>query len=271
MRILSVLLILMLALAGCGGKDSAPAPVEEEEPAGNDINGVVVTPTIQPIPGARLELTPGDIQDTADLFGRFRFSDLEPGTYRIKSLVDGYEVKQVTVKVTEGETARPRIVMDPILPPVARHDTINYNGFIKSNFGQVDEPLEPYKENIGMDGCECQFYFSVPRYTHTITLEIIWDDTIAIGPEPAPQPEYRWTLSTLSLSHTATGQGPSPIHVNLDADAFGGIDFSKAGAMTLRVQGDANIPTTDQQFQVFVTVWEVDPPPSGWAIANGDK
>lgn len=270
MRLLAVLLVLTLALAGCGSKDAPPAPVEVEEPEGNGINGVVVTPTIQPIPGARVKLTPGDLEETADLFGRFRFSDLEAGTYRIRAEVDGYEVKQVTIKVTDGETARPRIVMEPILPPVARHATITYNGFIKSNFGQADEPSEPYKETIGMDGCECQFYFSVPRYTHTITLEVIWEDTIAVT-DPAPQPEYRWTVSTLSLSHTANGQGPSPILVNLDADSFGGIDFTDAGAMTLRIQGDENVPTTDQTFQVFVTIWEVEGPPNGWSINNGDS
>ncbi|MGB1586400.1 MAG: carboxypeptidase regulatory-like domain-containing protein [Thermoplasmatota archaeon] len=270
MRLLPVFLFLMLALAGCSSKDAAPAPQEEEVPEGNAINGVVVTPTIQPIPGAKVTLTPGDAQDTADLFGRFRFDELESGTYRIRAEVDGYEVKQVTVKVTDGETARPRIVMEPILPPVARHDTITFNGFIKSNFGQADEASEPYKEHIGMDGCECQFYFTVPRYTHTITVEVIWDDAVAVT-EPAPQPEYRWSVSTLSLSHFAEGQGASPILANLDADTFGGIDFSDAGAMTIRIRGDENVPTTDQGFQVFVTIWEVTGPPSGWAIANGDS
>jgi hypothetical protein len=273
-RLWPLLLVLMLFVAGCGSKgDKGPAPVEVEEPVGNLISGVVVTPTIQPIPGARITLTPGDLSDTADLFGKFRFEDLEAGTYRIKAEVEGYDPKQVTVVVKDDEVSRPRVIMEPILPPVARHDTIPYQGFIKSNFGQADGPLDPYKETIGMDGCECQFYFSIPRYTVTVTIEVIWGDSIGT-PDGAPQPAYRWAVSTLSLSHIATGSGPDPIVVHLNKDSFDGdapINFESAGAMTLKIQGDENIPTTDQQFSVFVTLWEVEEPPSTWSFVGGDR
>lgn len=272
-RVAAVGIVLLILLAGCSSKDEPTQTVVEEEPEGNTISGVVVTPTIQPIPGATVRLVQTGDEQKTDLFGRFRFTGLDAGSYILEARAMGHETTKMPLQVREGEVSRPRIQLSPIAPPVERHQTLSFVGFIKSSFGPADEQVEPYKEQLGMAGCDCTFFFTVPRYTVAMTLEAVWTEDSSPPPE-AYDIQFHFDLQTLSLSHRAEVVGGSPLHALLTPDSFAGdgpMDFSKAGSMNIQVRADDVWPTTDQSFQIFLTLWEVAQPPDGWSFVEGDR
>lgn len=271
--VVAVLLFMSLALAGCGSKDSGSDAPAVEEPQGNSIRGVVVTPTIQPITGAVVTLSPGGAEDTTDLFGRFTFDQLEPGAYTVRAEAPDFESSVAQVNVVDGEISRPRIQLIPIRPPTPGHETLTFSGVIQAHFGAADDGLQDYKETLGIIPCDCDFFFSVPRGTVAITLEAYWEDSVK-GPDPVPPPAYRYEVTPFTASHSASGAMPSPLLVVLTPESFEGegqLNFDTVDAMRLRFAPDETWPTTDQTFEIFLTIWEVNPPPPGWSFVNGDR
>ena len=266
---LALLLVLTLALAGCGGDDAPETGTAEPAPDGGSISGVVVTPAIQPITGATVVLESTGAEQTTDLFGRFRFTGLDPGAYVLSASAPDHEPAKLALHVQDGETARPRIQLTPVRPPAPGKETLSFQGRIESSFGPADEAVTPAKGQVGLDGCTCTFEFAVPRDLVAITVEAFWEDTFQV-PEGGPQPAFRWNLTTPG-GHAAGGSGPTPLHaVATAADFTPEPVFAEQESMTLTLLADAAWPTVQQDYQVFLTLWEVEQPPEGWSFLRGD-
>ncbi len=273
MRVLAVALILAITLAGCGDKKEDSTPTTDVEVQGNSIKGVVVTPSIKPIPGVTVKLMPGNLEDTTDLFGRFEFKDLDAGAYQLMAEAENHDPTTATVTVVEGESTRPRVILTPIAPPTARYDKFSFPGHIPASFGPAEETVDPYKEALGIEECDCTWIFNVPRYTAAVTFEVQWENQYS-APDPGPKPELKWTIAPLSLSHSVSGQGGTPIWTVLTEESFegeGDFSFETAGTMSIKIEPGDVYPLSDQGFTIYVTIWEVDMPPDGWGITRGDQ
>jgi hypothetical protein len=116
---------LAVVVAGCVGHDRpTPEPLATaEDPDGRPdvsedrgaIRGVAVNDQIQPVAGANITLETGDAQPTilatttSDLAGGFLFPLLEPGTYRVRANVSGFNEAASFVSVRAGEIAVARL------------------------------------------------------------------------------------------------------------------------------------------------------------------
>lgn len=250
-----VVLFLVMSLAGCTDDEAPPPATEDSVSTVGAISGVTVSPQIQPIADAQLELVPAGVRTESDLFGRFRFEAIPPGTYTLQAIAEGYTLTNSTMVVQAGETLRPRVVLDPIPDPQPRHDTHEFGGFFQASGGAGTPATGAVLGTAGLGNCTCVFQLPAPAALAGITVEAAWTDTVS-GAEAT---QFRWNL-TLDSNRSASGAGASPLRANvLDVDIPGG--FAGAASIELRFAPDEEWPTYDQRFEVFVTVWEIDPPP----------
>lgn len=270
MRSLPVLLLLV-ALSGCGDSGGDPPATADPAapPSGTGISGVVVTTTIQPIPGATVELLDTGASATTDVFGRFRF-DVEPGTYRLLATAPDHSTVEETAVVKDNETARVRIRLESQGAAVPFHQTFQFDGRVDASLGPADDPAEPAKQAAGADGCECRFQFPVGRNAVAVSVEALWEDSLS-PPEAAPT-QFRYNVTSGTGTAWAAGAGPSPLVAHLtEADFTEGFAFADHAVLDLSLLPDAVWPTVDQTYTLFVTVWEVEGPPEGWSYVEGDR
>lgn len=271
MRPAPALVLLLVALSGCGdGPADAPAaPDPAAPPAGSGISGVVVTPTIQPIPGATVELLDTGASAQTDLFGRFRF-DVEPGTYRLRASAPDHSTVEETAVVEDNRTARVRIRLESQGPAVPFHQTFQFDGRVDASLGPADDPAAPAKQAAGADGCECRFQFPVGRLAVAVSVEALWEDSLS-PPDAAPS-RFRYNVTSGTGTAWAAGDGPSPLVAHLsEAEFTEGFAFADHAVLDLTFLPDAVWPAVDQTYTLFVTVWEVEGPPEGWSYVGGDR
>ncbi len=254
------LLVLILILAGCTTKEPEPEAPQVDLTVGT-IRGSTVTPLIQPIAGATVTVE-GLGTTESNLFGGFIFQLVPPGSYRITATAEDHEPSETTVTVTGGEITRPRMILQPILPPVASHDTEPFRGYVNATFGPADDAAGPVKDAAGY-ACICEFTLEGRPGLASITVEATWEDSLQ-GPEPA---EFRWTV-TLASGNSTTGTGADPLLVDLRSADLGDLNET---AFTVRLEPSDTWPSYDQSYELFVTRWVVDPAPPGWSFINGDE
>lgn len=141
--IYSVALLMAALLAGgCS---------EDETPGFGSIYGIVSdADTSQPIYGASVTLSPGNLSTTTGHDGHFEFTDLEPGQYKVAVIASGYltDSRQITVSAGNRATGdiqlRPKDASSVIeLSSTALNFGSNYNELTltlrnKGNAGKID-------------------------------------------------------------------------------------------------------------------------------------
>jgi hypothetical protein len=116
-----VLVLLVIAFAGCVGQSEGAQPKDAEPsvnagPASFDettgaIEGTVTTEDLAPVPGATIGLLDGSNQTTTDTTGRFVFNRMEPGTYQVGANALGYESQARSVDVQAGAVAPVQFIL----------------------------------------------------------------------------------------------------------------------------------------------------------------
>lgn len=271
MRLAVVTILTLVALSGCSdGDDATQTPLDPgTPPQGSGISGVVVTTTIQPIPGATVEsLDTGEVL-TTDLFGRFRL-DVEAGSYRLRASAPDHSTVEERVVVRDNETTRARIQLQRLTPAGPFHQTFQFDGRVDAGLGPADEGSDPAKQALGADGCECSFQFPVGRNTVALSVEALWDDSLS-PPEQAPT-QYRYNVTSGTGQAWAAGAGANPLVAHLTSASFSPeFAFSDHAVLDISLRPDAVWPTVDQTYTIFLTLWEVEGPPEGWSYVHGDR
>lgn len=134
MRVLPVLAALALLVAGCSAPPKEPpargtdvdgpsaetvppdAPLVAEQLAQGrgGLQGTVRSDTGLALPGARVSLVePGAVATTAD-DGRFAFSNVTPGTFRLRVELDGFGAHEASVTVAAREVRQTEVVLLPL-------------------------------------------------------------------------------------------------------------------------------------------------------------
>jgi hypothetical protein len=143
---LAAVLVATILVAGCSGKPQADAAgvtdfsdfeedLEATESTGV-IRGVVVDQAINPLAGARVEVTGLQRNTTTDGNGRFGFDDLAPGDYFLSASKPGYTDIQQTALVVAGveEPKAVRIMLQAVPGSLPYFVPYSYTGFVSCSF-----------------------------------------------------------------------------------------------------------------------------------------
>ena len=113
-----ILIGMVVALVGCSEDDPTQQPQKQppDDPTGVIAGLVVVADTEDPIEGAAIVVSPGELQVSTGAQGDFSFGDVPVGSYRIDVSAAGFSPATVNdVEVVEGQTAQVDIALDELL------------------------------------------------------------------------------------------------------------------------------------------------------------
>lgn len=288
--ILATSALLLVSLAGCA--DDPPAEVPDDDFELDDdleatattgvIRGVVVSPAIIPIEGAKVTIKSSGAETITTANGEFGFSGLEPGTYFLRAAKLGHNATETSVEVVAGED-RPRVVrmlLEPNAAAMPHVQILEFEGFLQCSVTAVviggnlcglvdivtgqplDSPLMAYE-------LEAQ-----PSY---IQSEMVWESTQPLGGEL--QLMYSWAddaCEPFLCDHDTAGV--SPLVLQLDGEGVDTIGFGRDHDLMIRVfnQGLAESSGTlgltfEQRFTVFTTVFYGFEPAEGYMyIEDGE-
>ncbi len=267
MRILMTFALVFVTLAGCAGdapadeaEGLAPQEIQVEDRRFGAISGVVIDETIRPIVDAAVAIKGADGQETtvsSDEMGRFVLRDLDPGLYFVSAAAAGHFDAQQSVEVVAGAVAHPKIMLQVDFTPQPFHETLDFNGILRVSDWYGTYTLTLLMGNTEL--CECEFYFDVPDTVHSILVEGFWEPKLG-----DPEHELYFELETPEPLQTQAAYSTSPFHGVYPREAFD----PAAKEFLVRVSSGLGADI-DQEFEVFVTLFHLAPPPPGWSIAAG--
>jgi hypothetical protein len=262
----ALVVLLALALAGCGGKGDGANQVRlgdgsrisldlpaEQQPDPEDIHGaisgVVVDDAIFPVPGATVGIRDRDLSATADEDGLFAFEGMPPGLYTLEVRKEGHAAGLGTVNVKSGQVAK-AVVQSPRLPFVAPYHAT----------WAFDEVRTPDDLIWGTAGNH-EHVVALDHPLKTLVLESAWQGI----QDGLGDPLDYWVDGERTSDEPATGSAPNPMVQTFGDDLVAPDEY----AVRLRVTPSwASVPL-QAQGKVFATLFYVEPAPPGWSIAGG--
>ena len=264
-RWLAVGVFVAVLLAGCGGKSSGANEVrlgdgqrvsldlpEEQQPDPEDIrgavSGIVVDDAIYPVAGATVRIALLSMETTTDDGGRFVFETMAPGLHAIEAVKDGHATGLGTLNVRSGQLAKV-VLMAKRLPYQEPYHTTH----VLEESRSAQDALEDARFHI----------VPLDRTAAGMVVESYWEGL----PEPlVGDPLSYRVVAESNLSSASEGSGPNPLRLEFDAAWFDADEYA------VRVEVGPTMVTVppDVIGRTFVTLFYVDPPPSGWSFLEGD-
>lgn len=290
--LLVTLLLSMAVLAGCAdGGGEAPGEeetlVDEELEATDEtgvIRGVVVDPTVTPVPDASVEIRSSGIETTTAEDGSFGFSDLEPGAYFLDVSKVGFDPVQASATVVAG-VDRPPVVKIQISKNESAepfHQTTEWSGHLRCGAAAVVTAfpcsiVRGTEDALGDYGTHVMEFDRLPTF---IQSELVWDNTQPLGESLLYN--YAHCCNNANIAENGTAMGPSPLAVNAhEAEMVDG-DILEDG-LEIRVFGAGFEPTpellspvgpfgvgvqVEQSLSAFTTQFFNFLPPEGWMFVE---
>jgi iron complex outermembrane receptor protein len=110
------LVLMALSAASALPAGAQPPELRLEPAAGGSVEGLVTTADGRAVAGAHVSLVGvPEATSTSDADGRFRLSNLPPGTHRLRAQLEGYGRRERPVEVQPGATTRLNLAL-PFLP-----------------------------------------------------------------------------------------------------------------------------------------------------------
>jgi hypothetical protein len=270
-------LFLGAFLAGCSAGPNVPAEVlieskppeeihsGEEAPAvftpsaktRGHIAGVVVDEAIRPIAGAKIRLPGLDLARTSDRDGSFGFVDLHPGPYFIAVNATGYYDAEAVLQVSEDEFTRAKVILRSVPPPEPYRIQQSFEGYTEL----TSDPLLGFSF---CNACDFDFYLDRPGL-HTAIMEAVFEGSVADG---TGFRYYFYGEGQRYYNGIAYGSSGNPLRFEVrEAD----LGTESEDHFWLRVEPESfPVPEQSRRFQVFVTAFYNEAPPTGWSFVNGD-
>jgi hypothetical protein len=101
-RVLTVMLLVSAILAGCSEAPEEVAPLLEADVGQGVIHGIVVDATIAPMAGVTIAILNHNATAVTDEDGRFGFSNVDAGVYRLRATLTGHGDQELTAPVEPG-------------------------------------------------------------------------------------------------------------------------------------------------------------------------
>ncbi|MEA3189788.1 MAG: Carboxypeptidase regulatory-like domain [Thermoplasmata archaeon] len=142
MRVLPLLAVAALLLAGCSGETALDPTAGPDQPRDlasgkGGVAGLVIDDRYRPIPAAQVILFPLGLETVADALGQFTFLDLEPGAYELRVQAEGHEGAPTPVDVADGEFSEVEVEARRVFSKSGQIITNEYSVFIPCAAGFV--------------------------------------------------------------------------------------------------------------------------------------
>lgn len=187
-RLMILAALLAVGLAGCskdaastGGDDEALFDDAETLTTGKGaIRGVVVDPSIAPVPDAVVVLVGSDAQTVTDENGAFRIVDVEPGNHFLEVSKPGWTTVQQSTAVEAGVERPPilKILLERRPGAEPRAETFTVEGFIQCGAGT---PLTIHECPGLNDQDKSQVTIPFAGGPQHLQAEVLWESTQPAG------------------------------------------------------------------------------------------
>lgn len=181
-RLLAVSLVALLLLAGCaGGKKVAPVEVSQAAPTPTvsaefgAVSGTVVDEEAVPLAGVQVGLLERlEASARTDDQGKFTFSDVPPGHYRVAAQKLGYESAAREVDVQAGVVSEIQLPLKAV--PIATEPLIvlqEKKGYIACSVS-VYYATNHCGEALGQDKAKFPFEVDAAQALQEAVFELVW-------------------------------------------------------------------------------------------------
>ncbi len=198
-RLVALLCISGLMLAGCTETPNEEAPVDFTDPdevhlaAGKGaIAGLVLDDRFRPVADASILLLPVGLQAVTTINGEFTFIDLEPGEYTVRATAEQHEAKSEKATVVAGEFAETTVLARRVVDEGSFVITQEYAAFIPCAFQiMVETVVGDCTLDQSGDSSRIRYHTDLTAFgnnlTHVVTemlashvggygLQIMWGD-----------------------------------------------------------------------------------------------
>lgn len=184
MRSLPVLVGVLLLVAGCAEKPSAPqeepiAASDSALPKGvtNVLEGTVQALDIGPLEGVLLKLDSSNETGTTNAAGYYRFENLVPRDYIVIATFDGYRSKTQRAVIEDDKVFQLDFVLEPV--PVAQpyHETAIRKGLVECQAHYQTNEDSPNRPSCGAaldPNAAPTLIFTVGPGASQILIEMVW-------------------------------------------------------------------------------------------------
>lgn len=268
--------VVLLVLSGCAASpedtksvtstkevevvvDAAPVEVNADD---GGIDGSVVDEEQQPVSGARVQIVGGDAT-TTDLAGRFTFSHLEPGEYRLTVKRAGFATAGRAVPVAAAEISLLRITLKQIAFDVPYHVTHPWTGIVLVGYfnvavGDGATPGSPSCSACLVPCNSCVTNFNTTRGLMSLVFELSANPWFA---SPLQANDYFWQALGRSREY---GRYAADYWADGDQRSVNGGWPAGGDDFRFTHQCGLYFPCVNQRFTVYFTDFYFQGPPANF-------
>lgn len=287
MRLPLVLVLMSVAsLAGCADAD---APRSDGEGDGFEefettvtedtgiIRGVVVTPAIAPVEGAKVtvEQTGQEVRTNAD--GAFVVGGLDPGTYFLKADAVGFKPVQTSVEVVAGVEKPPvvKVLLDFDPAGIPYYTAIQWDSYIECSTSVVAACA--VLAMLGVSDDDFDNIWDLEPGMDRLQTEMVWESTQPAGANMYYTHRYG-TLEDYDQGFYSGGfnstEGPSPLLQVTHGEQADEVELGVEEEFQVAIFSGAadNVPvlgvTLSQELTIFMHIFYGYEPPDGWRFTS---
>jgi hypothetical protein len=289
--------VALLSFSGCLASSDASTVAASTSPASaldsdsGSIQVQVVTPELQPVEGAQVELAGADRSLVTAADGAVRFDGLAPGPYTVVAAKPGYTSRQPKghlVDVVAGETQQVSLQLEAALVASAEntyHTTFPLRGFIGCSarvYPAASQTCDRQALVADPNGKSSHRWMADSALAQTVVLEMDWQPSIEALPFQLNLVAYRvrtCTATTCAFSESIfDAKGPAPVYGVVREDAAKNLTKRLSPDPTkfpreLYAETLVHCPTPDcyasvvvqQKYDAWITVFYGEQAPEMWS------
>ncbi|HUR26120.1 MAG TPA: carboxypeptidase-like regulatory domain-containing protein [Candidatus Thermoplasmatota archaeon] len=280
MREVSVLAVVLLALAGCsqGGSPDGEGSV----PAADEValRGSVLDPAVRPLAGATVTIAAANASAVSDEQGQYAFAELPRGTVLVLTVaLAGFTSasRQATLPDT-GET-RLDVVLQPVVSTKGYVDVLKFEGIIGCQAAVVVSEGDPTASDCGsgLDPGKTVWPFPVAPALASAVIEVAWEPGSPAAAGLGARLEHM-DGSGGNATELSSVVGRSPLRLVVPQVTAAKL-FTQGGDLRLTVyampvtdedeQAVAAAVAVDQRFQAFASLFYVVPATATYSFVEG--
>jgi hypothetical protein len=203
---------------------------------------------------------------TTDDQGRFALTGIVPGIHFVQASAAGFLATQSSALIEAGKVSDLRIALAADASPRPFHDILKFKGFIQASAGIATYAADLLGNETGVTFCQCTLYFQLDPTVKTVVYEAVWTESL---PPPTGPAEFYWEVEAAGddVVHIESAYATSPVLAHIPAQQF----WPNVTHMQALLTGPFEWVESNQEYQMFVTLFHNAAAPKGWSIVQGDS